>query len=118
MKSVGRDIANTLAADPLTIRLQIIGVDGDNSIDNARVRELIAEHVDTGAMTACFYPQGVPHSMFSRYDHPGEDMYWLDDFNAAAVAFITAGKPFPAVAAPDAPAAECTLDTAPAVMES
>ncbi len=116
MKSVGRDVAKTLAADPLSVRMQIIGVEGDNSINNDRVLELIAEHEDSGAMTACFYPRGVPHSMFSRYDHPGEDMYWLDDFNEAAVAFITAGKPFPAVARAGAPAAECALDTAPAVM--
>lgn len=117
MKSLGRDTAKTLAANPLTLRTQIIGVVGDNSINNDRVLELIAEHSDTPAMTACFYPRGVPHSMFSRYDHPGEDMYWLDDFNDAAVGFITAGKPFPAIDRPAAPVAECTLGTAPAVMD-
>lgn len=95
MKALGEDIAATLARDPLSVRMQVIGVEGDNSVSNDRVLELVAEHEETGAMTACFYPEGVPHSMFSRYDHPGEDMYWLDDFNAAAVAFITAGAAFP-----------------------
>ena len=119
MKSLGRHIARRLADDPLTVRMQIIGAEADNSVSNDRVFELIAEHRDTAAMTACFYPRGVPHSMFSRYDHPGEDMYWLDDFNDAAVAFITSGKPFPAVDRPGAPVADCTLGTAaPAVMDN
>lgn len=116
MKLVGSDIAKKLATEPLAVRMQIIGVEGDNSINNDRVLDLIAEHEETGAMSACFYPRGVPHSMFSRYDHPGEDMYWLDDFNAAAIAFITSGKPFPAVRKPEAATAECTLGLTPGVM--
>jgi alpha-beta hydrolase superfamily lysophospholipase len=116
MKNVGSDIAGTVAAEPLPVRMQIIGVEGDNSVSNKRVLELIARHEDTGSMTACFYPKGVPHSMFSRYDHPGEDMYWLDDFNAAAVAFITEGTPFPAIKRDDAAVSECLLGTSPRIM--
>ena len=116
MKALGSDIATTLGSNPLAVRMQVIGVDGDNSVSNKRVLELIAGHEGTGSMTACFYPEGVPHSMFSRYDHPGEDMYWLDDFNSAAVAFITDGKPFPAVSRDGAAVSECLLGTAPPVM--
>jgi alpha-beta hydrolase superfamily lysophospholipase len=114
MKALGRHIAATLARDPLPVRMQVVGVEGDNSVSNDRVVELVREHAGTGAMTACLYPEGVPHSMFSRYDHPGEDMYWLDDFNTAAIAFITAGTAFPARERPGLPVRECRLDEAPA----
>ena len=116
MKALGSDIAKTVAEEPLVVRMQVIGVEGDNSVSNKRVLELIAEHEGTGSMSACFYPKGVPHSMFSRYDHPGEDMYWLDDFNAAAVAFIAEGKPFPAIVRDGADVSECVLGAAPAIM--
>ena len=51
--------------------------------------------------------------MFSRYDHPGEDMYWLDDFNAAAVAFVTRGTAFPAEARDGDAVDLCALSNAP-----
>ena len=114
MKAMGRHIAATLAREPLPVRLQVIGVEDDNSVSNDRVVELVAAHTGTGAMTACFYPEGVPHSMFSRYDHPGEDMYWLEDFNTAAIAFITAGAAFPASERPRLQVRECRLDGASA----
>lgn len=113
MRSLGQAAAKSVRIEPLTNRVQVIGVNGDNSVSLDRVRELIATQMATDGTTACFYPEGVPHSMFSRYDHPGVDMYWLDDFNRAAVAFITTGAAFPSEPRDGDAVALCTLMNAP-----
>lgn len=113
MRAVGQEAAKRVAAEPLENRMQILGVEGDNSVSLDRVRELVVRQSTTGNTTSCFYPRGVPHSMFSRWDHPGEDMYWLNDFNKAAVAFVTRGEAFPARPQDGDPVDECVLSNAP-----
>ena len=114
MHAVGEYAAKRVKTEPLDLRMQIIGVNGDNSVSLARIRELVETQSATGNTTACFYPRGVPHSMFSRWDHPGEDMYWLDDFNRAAVLFVTGGVPFPTRPTPSGNAVdECLLTNTP-----
>ncbi len=114
MRALGQDVARSVSDEPLENRVQIIGVEGDNSVSNDRVQDLIASQLAvTDATTACFYPVGVPHSMFSRYDHPGEDMYWLDDFNRAALAFVTTGTAFPTMPSDASPVPVCMLVNVP-----
>ena len=113
MRAVGQEAAKRVAAKPLELRMQIVGVEGDNSVSLDRVRDLVDTQSATDSTTSCFYPKGVPHSMFSRWDHPGEDMYWLDDFNKAAVAFVTTGAAYPASPQDDDTVDGCTLTDAP-----
>ena len=110
MKALGSNVRRRLARNPLPVRMQIIGVSNDDSVSNVRIAELIAAQQETGNTSACFYPDGVPHSMFSRFDHPGVDMYWLAEFHAAALAFITGGAAFPTSADDDR---LCRLDAKP-----
>lgn len=111
MRALGTDVRRRLAAQPLAVRMQIVGVSNDDSVSNVRIAELIAAQTGTRSTSACFYPAGVPHSMFSRFDHPGEDMYWLAEFHAAALAFLIAGDAFPTAAGDDG---QCRLDARPA----
>lgn len=113
MRAVGQEAARRVKANPLEVRMQIVGVEGDNSVSLDRVRDIVAIQSTTGESTACFYPKGVPHSMFSRWDHPGEDMYWLDDFNQAAVAFVTTGEAYPTEGQDELGVDLCRLTNAP-----
>lgn len=110
MRALGTDVRRRLAENPLAVRMQIIGVSNDDSVSNVRIEELVAAQTRTGNTSACFYPAGVPHSMFSRFDHPGEDMYWLAEFHAAALAFLTDAAAFPTAAGDDG---LCRLDAKP-----
>lgn len=111
MHALGQSVARRLLASPYTGGVQFVGVEGDKSVSAQRIRRVMLAHDGPGA-SACFYPAGVPHSMFSRFDHPGEDMYWLEDFHAAALAFIGEGRRFP-TAGPSAvlaPVGRCRLE--------
>jgi len=110
MRALGTDVRRRLAARPLPVRMQIVGVSNDNSVSNARIAELIATQRESRNTSACFYPEGVPHSMFSRFDHPGEDMYWLAEFHAAALAFLIHGAAFPTAAGDDG---QCRIEARP-----
>lgn len=107
MRALGTDVRRRLSRNPLPVRMQIIGVSNDDSVSNRRIEELATAQRRTGNTSACFYPVGIPHSMFSRFDHPGEDMYWLAEFHAAALAFLTRGEAFPTAAGDDG---RCRLD--------
>jgi pimeloyl-ACP methyl ester carboxylesterase len=93
MHALGASVARRLLDEPYSGRVQFVGVEGDRSVSIRRIRSVMLAH-ETSAASACVYPEGVPHSMFSRFDHPGEDMYWLDDFHASALAFIVDGRRF------------------------
>lgn len=94
MKSLSHWVRREIREAPLDVQLQIVAVQHDTAVSNQRIAELLALHEDNGNASACAYPEGIPHSMFSRYDNPGTDMYWLDAFLEGAVGFIVDGEPF------------------------
>jgi alpha-beta hydrolase superfamily lysophospholipase len=83
------------AAEPLTLPLQIVPLSNDAAVSERRLREFIAAGAGGDTSRVCVYPEGVPHSMLSRADHPGEDMYWLDAVFAATVDFVVNRQYFP-----------------------
>ncbi len=121
MKRLAHWTRREINARPLDIDMQIIAVEHDNSVSNERIAQLLYAHMDNGKTTGCVYEDGVPHSMFSRYDHPGEDMYWLDSFLDSAVDFVAEGQPFPEEPYPggeDLPYGRCPVDRSSASPES
>jgi hypothetical protein len=94
LTAMGSDLQESLAEEPLDVRLQFVGVEKDSVVNNNISREFLVVQEATGRTTACFYPEGVPHAMISGYDSPDIEMYWLDSLLSGAVAFITAGEPF------------------------
>jgi alpha-beta hydrolase superfamily lysophospholipase len=95
MKSLAHWTRREIRTAPLDLQIQIVAVEHDNSVSNQRIADLLNLLSDNGTTTACIYEDGVPHSMFSRVDHPGEDMYWLDSFLDSALGFIVDAQPFP-----------------------
>lgn len=94
MKSLAHWTRREIREAPLDAQLQIIAVEHDTAVSNKRIAELLAIHENNGKTSACAYEEGIPHSMFSRFDNPGTDMYWLDAFLDSAVEFIVEGRPF------------------------
>jgi len=113
LKGLGGGVRKTMRTEPLDVRLQVIGVERDPTVSNARIREAIRFQPANGRTSACFMPEGVPHSMFSRKDNPGADMYWLEAFQSAVVNFIVEGTAMPTtgqVSEPEAPWEICRTD--------
>jgi alpha-beta hydrolase superfamily lysophospholipase len=94
MKSLAHWVRKEIRKAPLETQLQIVAVEHDNAVSNERIAQLLAVHEPGGRTSACAYEEGIPHSMFSRFDNPGTDMYWLDAFLDSAVGFIVDGQPF------------------------
>ncbi len=94
MKSLAHWVRQKIREKPLEVQLQIVAVEHDNAVSNERIAQLFAMHEGNGRTSACAYEEGIPHSMFSRFDNPGIDMYWLDAFLDSAVGFIVDGQPF------------------------
>ena len=91
-----------------------MGVENDQVVSNAQIRQFLDVQAGTGMTSACFYPDGVPHAMISQYDNPDGDAFWLDSVLSGTIGFITAGQPFPETAQPsvsEAPWAECAMQT-------
>ena len=81
-----------LAEKPMDVPLQIFAIESDPSVSQARIEGLEAVQSATGRTQAFFYPPGVPHSLLSRADNPGADMWWLGDVFARSVAFVVEGR--------------------------
>jgi pimeloyl-ACP methyl ester carboxylesterase len=119
MQALGASVARRLLETPYPARIQFVGVEGDKTVSSRRIRRVMLAH-DGPAASACFYPEGVPHSMFSRFDHPGVDMYWLADFHAAALAYISDGQSFATDGQAEAlaPVGRCRLTGPPESLSS
>jgi alpha-beta hydrolase superfamily lysophospholipase len=83
------------AEAPLKLPLQIVPVNNDAAVSERRLREFISLGAVGDTSRVCVYPEAVPHSMLSRADHPGEDLFWLDAVFAATVDFVVNGRSFP-----------------------
>jgi alpha-beta hydrolase superfamily lysophospholipase len=117
MHSLASDVLRQLAAQPLDVPLQVMAVERDPSVSQARIRRLLDIQTATGKTHAYFFPEDVPHSMLSRQDNPGVDMWWREQAFGAASRFIVDGTPVgtPASDTSDlsAPARDAARDNVP-----
>ena len=62
-----------------TTQVQFIGVEQDQAVRNESVREVIRafESLRTGSTASCVYRTPANHSLFSKYDIPWEDKFWM-----------------------------------------
>jgi alpha-beta hydrolase superfamily lysophospholipase len=95
LKGLGKTVRTSMQTSPIDVRLQVIGVEHDPTVSNTRIHDVIEAQSATGRTSACFMPEGIPHSMFSRKDNPGTEMYWLEAFQSGVVEFIVDGKSMP-----------------------
>jgi pimeloyl-ACP methyl ester carboxylesterase len=77
---------------PQRTRIQFVGVEADQAAGNGAIlRAARAYGVGAGL---CFYRSPASHSLFSRFDNPTEDKFWLPSLLESATRFVTAGQPF------------------------
>lgn len=101
INSVG-DYTLTLLKDKKDLtkipNVQYVAVDWDVGANTVLTRKAIAiqkQRFGDDKVSACFYPNSVPHSFFSRKDlvlH--KETPWLDGFYRQAVRFIVEGEAF------------------------
>jgi len=83
-------------ARPVDTRIQILGVQNDGAASNAWI-EATAQMLGLGTeddVSACFYGAGANHSLFSRFDSPAEDKFWMDSLLESATDFADHGARF------------------------
>lgn len=112
LTAMGAYLQRELLSKPLPMRLQFVGVEKDPVVSNERARAVLAAQADSGLVTACFMPQGVPHAMISAVDSPGAEMYWLEPLYAGILRFVRSGDAFPSdgtVSDSEAPFQRCRI---------
>ena len=110
----GRYTLDAIRQTPLAIPVKVIGIEEDTVASNAEIHEFVEAQAQSGRVTACFLPRGVPHEMISEYDFPGVEMFWLDSLLSGSIGFITAGRPLPVIgeaSVSEAPYTLCAMET-------
>lgn len=82
--------------------VQIVGVENDGTASNSAQKEA-AERLPQNQI--CLFEKGANHSLFSRFDSPYENKFWIAPLSAMSLAFIQTGDYFET----DGPAAELGL---------
>lgn len=80
---------------PIDGPLQVLAIDDDPSVSEARVRRFAAAHAGRPGASGCLLDADLPHSLLSHPDNPGVDMYWLPWLVQASAAFLVEGEPVP-----------------------
>jgi alpha-beta hydrolase superfamily lysophospholipase len=114
LNALGRSNLETVRESPLTVRLQLVGVEKDTVVSNIDIGEFLRLQEKTDQTSACFFPDGVPHEMISQYEFPGVEMYWMDSLLNGSIGFITVGQRFPPigkVSVFEAPFPVCAMET-------
>jgi alpha-beta hydrolase superfamily lysophospholipase len=86
------------AIGPARIPVQILGVGGDPAANNGSIGRMargFAKGSGVANTSACLYPADVNHSMFSEYDAPNENKYWIAGLLSQASNFVVNGTFFP-----------------------
>jgi len=99
---------------PLTVKLQLVGVEKDAVASNIAMREFLQLQEKAGQPSACFFPEGVPHGLISQYDFPAVQMYWLDSLLNGSIGFMSVGRRLPTigrVSVSEAPYPVCAMET-------
>lgn len=88
-------VANRLSS--LT-KAQVLGVEKDTGADNGAIKQIahIMGFGKDAQVSSCFYPQGANHSLFSRFDGPDENKFWLATLLEDASNFVENGAQVPA----------------------
>jgi alpha-beta hydrolase superfamily lysophospholipase len=114
LNEMGRYSLDALRETPLTVPLQLVGVENDTVVSNIEIGEFLRSQDDIGQTSACFLPEGVPHDMISQYDFPAVEMFWLDSLLNGSIGFITVGRRLPAIgkeSVSEAPYPVCAMET-------
>lgn len=76
--------------------IQYVGVEWDDGANTVAMRKAIAfqkKRFGVNKVSACFYPNSVPHSMFSRKDIAKfDETPWLNSFLYETTAFLSFGN--------------------------
>jgi len=71
--------------------VQIVGTEQDSAASNPAIAEA---HHRLPQSHACFFQEGVSHSMLSPQDNPTRDMFWLPALTSQLLRFVTTGQAF------------------------
>src|SRR5206468_3436401 len=71
--------------------VQFAGVEKDPSASNSAIAEA-KKHL--AGSRGCFFAEGASHSMLSRYDNTGIDMFWLNPLIEQITRYIDTGRRF------------------------
>lgn len=79
-------------------QVQLIGVEKDPGADNGAMKKVIQDigFTKEDHVSACFYPKGSNHSLFSRFDSPDQDKFWLSSLLRDASNYVEKKQKFPA----------------------
>jgi pimeloyl-ACP methyl ester carboxylesterase len=82
---------------PLT-QSQVLGVEKDTGADNGAIKQIAhtLSFAKDAQVSSCFYPKGANHSLFSRFDRPDENKFWLATLLEDASNFVEHGTKVPA----------------------
>ncbi len=80
---------------PLPLPIQIMAIDNDNSVSEARIRRFEAAQAEGAGLSSCMLHDTLPHSLLSREDNPGKDMYWLPWVLDVTEAWLVSGTEIP-----------------------
>lgn len=103
------EFAESVAANAsrVTIPVQVAGVEADSAADDTAMQNVSKA---MRSSNICFFAKGVPHSLLSRFDSPGKDMFWLPSALHHISGFLVEGSPFAtAGASTEAPALQCKI---------
>jgi pimeloyl-ACP methyl ester carboxylesterase len=91
--SIVRLGANVLdAVRPGRTRIQWIGVEEDQAASNGAIRRAYGAYGAGAGL--CFYRSPASHSLFSRFDNPMQDKFWLPSLLESATEFVVVGRSF------------------------
>lgn len=82
---------------PIT-KAQVLGVEKDTGADNGAIKQIAhtMSFAKDAQVSSCFYPHGANHSLFSRFDGPDENKFWLATLLEDASNFVEHGTKVPA----------------------
>lgn len=96
----GRETLEIVQKSTPRTSIQVVGVEYDDGADTKLIKEMIFKFNQSKSnISSCFYPtewegQKFPHSFFSPYDNPGENLPWLSRYLAESSAFLVHGRTF------------------------
>jgi len=85
---------------PVTTQVQIIGIQNDGAASNEwilKAAKKLGWNKNPRQIEGCFYQEGANHSLFSRFDSPDQNKFWLESLLNSATEFVDESKPFSAL---------------------
>jgi pimeloyl-ACP methyl ester carboxylesterase len=84
------------SAKPFQSPVQFVGVEADGAASNLHIGKLFRslQAGNPRGTRLCFYRKGANHSLFSRYDAPHEDKFWVSSLVNSSTRFVDEGEFF------------------------